>query len=109
MNHLIQVGKNPTIHVWEVESLKTLSILKDEHRRGVCACDFSGDFDKIMEILYFNGFRFVNSILSFLLTLLLLVIFKLLLLYTYCYIFFYNIQVIIIYSFLFYLQLTNGR
>ena len=37
-----QVGRDPTIHIWDAESLKTLAILKGQHQRGVCAVDFSG-------------------------------------------------------------------
>ncbi|PAA85883.1 hypothetical protein BOX15_Mlig016715g1 [Macrostomum lignano] len=45
-----QVGKDPTIHVWEVESLKALSILKGQHERGVCAVAFSGDGRKLASV-----------------------------------------------------------
>ena len=37
-----QVGKDPDVHVWDVETLKSLAILKGAHQRGVCAVDFSG-------------------------------------------------------------------
>lgn len=36
-----QVGRDPTIHVWDIDSMKTLSILKGEHSRGVCSVNFS--------------------------------------------------------------------
>lgn len=39
-----QVGKNPEVHVWDVETLKTLSALKGAHSRGVCALEFSGEY-----------------------------------------------------------------
>ena len=39
----LQVGKDPTIHVWSTETLETKSILKGEHARGVCAVAFSPD------------------------------------------------------------------
>ncbi|XP_006814808.2 echinoderm microtubule-associated protein-like 6, partial [Saccoglossus kowalevskii] len=45
-----QVGRDPTIHVWDVNDLKTLSILKGEHQRGVCAVDFSGDGKKLASV-----------------------------------------------------------
>ena len=37
-----QIGRDPAIHVWEAGTMETLSILKGEHSRGVCAVDFSG-------------------------------------------------------------------
>lgn len=37
-----QVGKDPDVHVWDIDTLKTLAILKGAHQRGVCAVDFSG-------------------------------------------------------------------
>jgi len=37
------VGKDPEVHVWDAEALKTLSVLKGAHERGVCAVDFSGE------------------------------------------------------------------
>ena len=30
------------MHVWDAETLKTVSVLKGQHERGVCAVDFSG-------------------------------------------------------------------
>ncbi|KAI3362845.1 hypothetical protein L3Q82_001894 [Scortum barcoo] len=36
-----QVGRDPAIHVWDVQTLKCLSLLKGFHLRGVCALDFS--------------------------------------------------------------------
>ena len=45
-----QVGRDPPIHVWDVETMKTLSILKGEHQRGVCACDFSPDGKRLATI-----------------------------------------------------------
>lgn len=38
----IKVGRDPAVHVWDAETLKTASILKGQHQRGVCAVDFSG-------------------------------------------------------------------
>ncbi len=37
-----QIGRDPTVHVWDVVSMETLSILKGGHSRGVCAVSFSG-------------------------------------------------------------------
>ncbi|XP_033122529.1 echinoderm microtubule-associated protein-like 6 [Anneissia japonica] len=45
-----QVGRDPTIHIWDCESLKTLSIMKGQHQRGVCAVDFSGDGKKLASV-----------------------------------------------------------
>ena len=38
----LKVGRDPAVHVWDAETLKTASILKGQHQRGVCAVDFSG-------------------------------------------------------------------
>jgi len=38
-----QVGRDPSVHVWDAETLKTISVLKGQHERGVCAVDFSGE------------------------------------------------------------------
>ena len=45
-----QIGKNPEIHVWDEEELRTLSILKDGHERGVCAVDFSPDGKHVVSV-----------------------------------------------------------
>lgn len=37
-----QVGRDPAIHVWDIQTLKCLSLLRGFHQRGVCAMDFSG-------------------------------------------------------------------
>ena len=37
-----QVGRDPSVNVWDAETLKTVSVLKGQHERGVCAVDFSG-------------------------------------------------------------------
>ena len=55
---MLQVGRDPTIHVWDAESMKTLSILKGNHQRGVCAVDFSG-----LSLSYLN-FIFTDSKLN---------------------------------------------
>eukprot|EP00002_Diphylleia_rotans_P034049 TRINITY_DN7287_c0_g2_i1.p1 TRINITY_DN7287_c0_g2~~TRINITY_DN7287_c0_g2_i1.p1 ORF type:complete len:2704 (-),score=538.32 TRINITY_DN7287_c0_g2_i1:170-8281(-) len=38
-----QVGKEPIICVWDINTLETLSILKGFHIRGVCALSFTND------------------------------------------------------------------
>ncbi|XP_046338524.1 echinoderm microtubule-associated protein-like 6 isoform X1 [Haliotis rufescens] len=45
-----QVGREPSIHVWDAETLKTGSILKGHHQRGICAVDFSGDGKKLVSV-----------------------------------------------------------
>uniref|UniRef100_A0A8C2DMQ0 EMAP like 6 n=1 Tax=Cyprinus carpio TaxID=7962 RepID=A0A8C2DMQ0_CYPCA len=37
-----QVGRDPAIHVWDIQTLKCLSLLKGQHQRGVCALEFTG-------------------------------------------------------------------
>lgn len=37
-----QVGRDPSVHVWDADTLKSVSVLKGQHERGVCAVDFSG-------------------------------------------------------------------
>ncbi|KAI8515105.1 Echinoderm microtubule-associated protein-like 5, partial [Branchiostoma belcheri] len=36
-----QVGKDPTIHVWESENMDSLAVLQGQHARGVCELDFT--------------------------------------------------------------------
>lgn len=36
-----QIGRDPTVHIWDTESMETVSILQGQHSRGVCAVDFS--------------------------------------------------------------------
>ncbi|TKS67941.1 Echinoderm microtubule-associated protein-like 6 [Collichthys lucidus] len=45
-----QVGRDPAVHVWDVQTLKCLSLLRGHHSRGVCALDFTGidDFHSIV-------------------------------------------------------------
>lgn len=45
-----QIGKNPEIHVWDEEEVRTISILKDGHERGVCAVDFSPDGKHVVSV-----------------------------------------------------------
>lgn len=37
-----QVGRDPAIHVWDVQTLKCLSLLKGHHSQGVSSLDFTG-------------------------------------------------------------------
>jgi len=39
----VQVGRDPAVHVWDIQTLKCLSLLRGFHQRGVCALDFSGN------------------------------------------------------------------
>lgn len=39
----VQVGRDPAIHVWDIQTLKCLSLLKGYHSRGVCALEFTGN------------------------------------------------------------------
>ncbi|CAF3520544.1 unnamed protein product [Rotaria sp. Silwood1] len=36
-----QIGENPTIHIWNPRTLKTISVLSGKHRRGICSLSFS--------------------------------------------------------------------
>lgn len=38
----IQVGRDSSIHIWDTETLKPMSVLRGFHQLGVCALDFSG-------------------------------------------------------------------
>ena len=38
-----QVGRDPAIHIWDIQKTATISILKGQHQRGVCSVDFSSD------------------------------------------------------------------
>lgn len=37
------MGRDPAIHVWDVQTLKCLSLLRGQHQRGVCALEFTGE------------------------------------------------------------------
>ncbi len=39
----IQVGRDSSIHIWDTETLKPMSVLRGFHQLGVCALDFSGN------------------------------------------------------------------
>ena len=45
-----QIGRDPPIHVWDIETMKTLSILKGEHERGICSLSFSSDGKKLASV-----------------------------------------------------------
>ncbi|XP_071834835.1 echinoderm microtubule-associated protein-like 6 isoform X3 [Apostichopus japonicus] len=45
-----QVGRDPTIHIWDATTMKTLAMLKGQHQRGVCAVDFSGDGKRLASV-----------------------------------------------------------
>ncbi|XP_023587448.1 echinoderm microtubule-associated protein-like 5 isoform X1 [Trichechus manatus latirostris] len=45
-----QVGRDPSIHVWDTETIKPLSILKGSHQYGVCAVDFSADGKRLASV-----------------------------------------------------------
>ncbi|XP_041352370.1 echinoderm microtubule-associated protein-like 6 isoform X2 [Gigantopelta aegis] len=45
-----QVGRDPSIHIWDAETLKTGAILKGHHQRGICALDFSVDGKKLVSV-----------------------------------------------------------
>ncbi|KAJ8387313.1 hypothetical protein AAFF_G00158090 [Aldrovandia affinis] len=45
-----QVGRDPAIHVWDILTLKCLSLLKGHHQRGVCALDFSADGKSLVSV-----------------------------------------------------------
>jgi WD40 repeat protein len=36
-----QIGENPTIHIWDPQTRRTLSVLSGKHKRGVCSLSFS--------------------------------------------------------------------
>ncbi|KTF91366.1 hypothetical protein cypCar_00030526, partial [Cyprinus carpio] len=45
-----RVGRDSSIHVWETEFLKPLSVLKGFHQFGVCALDFSADGKRLASV-----------------------------------------------------------
>ncbi|KAM6956797.1 echinoderm microtubule-associated protein-like 6 [Aplochiton taeniatus] len=45
-----QVGRDPAIHVWDIQTLKCFSLLKGFHQRGVCALDFSVDGKSLVSV-----------------------------------------------------------
>uniref|UniRef100_A0A8C1S474 EMAP like 6 n=1 Tax=Cyprinus carpio TaxID=7962 RepID=A0A8C1S474_CYPCA len=45
-----QVGRDPAIHVWDIQTLKCLSLLKGQHQRGVCALEFTADGKSLVSV-----------------------------------------------------------
>ncbi|CAK8677759.1 unnamed protein product [Clavelina lepadiformis] len=45
-----QIGRDAAIHVWDADTLTTISVLKGFHQRGVTAVDFSDDGKKLASI-----------------------------------------------------------
>uniref|UniRef100_A0A8C4SLW8 EMAP like 5 n=1 Tax=Erpetoichthys calabaricus TaxID=27687 RepID=A0A8C4SLW8_ERPCA len=45
-----QVGRDSSVHIWETEMLKPLSVLKGYHQYGVCAVDFSADGKRLASV-----------------------------------------------------------
>ena len=61
-----QIGRDPSIHIWDAISMESLSILQGEHYRGVCAIDFSGIAIMIhVEVLSSLSFSLFSHLLSF--------------------------------------------
>ncbi|KAM7408259.1 hypothetical protein PAMA_002117 [Pampus argenteus] len=54
-----QVGRDPAIHVWDIQTLKCLSLLKGFHQRGVCALDFSADGKSLVSVGVDDGHSIV--------------------------------------------------
>lgn len=40
----LQVGKQAETHVWDATTMRTVSVLKGFHKRGVICVDFSGTY-----------------------------------------------------------------
>ena len=53
-----QIGRDPAVHVWDVGTMETRSILKGEHSRGVCAVAFSG---KYTVLLLYGSYHFSST------------------------------------------------
>ncbi|XP_072318733.1 echinoderm microtubule-associated protein-like 6, partial [Eucyclogobius newberryi] len=46
----LQVGRDAEIHVWDVQTLKCVSLLRGHHSTGVCALDFSIDGKSLVSV-----------------------------------------------------------
>ncbi|KAJ4919988.1 hypothetical protein JOQ06_006466, partial [Pogonophryne albipinna] len=46
----VQVGRDPAVHVWDIQTLKCLSLLKGHHSRGVCALEFTADGKSLVSV-----------------------------------------------------------
>ncbi|XP_011939019.1 PREDICTED: echinoderm microtubule-associated protein-like 5 isoform X7 [Cercocebus atys] len=47
---LLYVGRDPSIHIWDTETIKPLSILKGHHQCGISAVDFSADGKRLASV-----------------------------------------------------------
>ncbi|XP_048575751.1 echinoderm microtubule-associated protein-like 6 [Nematostella vectensis] len=45
-----QVGRFAETHIWDATSMKTVSVLKGFHKRGIICVDFSGDGKKLADV-----------------------------------------------------------
>ncbi|XP_061843886.1 echinoderm microtubule-associated protein-like 6 isoform X4 [Nerophis lumbriciformis] len=45
-----QVGRDPAVHVWDIPTLKCLSLLKGHHSKGVSALDFTADGKSLVSV-----------------------------------------------------------
>uniref|UniRef100_A0A673XFV8 EMAP like 5 n=1 Tax=Salmo trutta TaxID=8032 RepID=A0A673XFV8_SALTR len=45
-----QVGRDSSIHIWDTEIMKPMSVLKGFHQLGVCALDFSADGKRLASV-----------------------------------------------------------
>uniref|UniRef100_A0A8C6S538 EMAP like 6 n=1 Tax=Neogobius melanostomus TaxID=47308 RepID=A0A8C6S538_9GOBI len=54
-----QVGRDPAIHVWDIQTVKCLSLLRGHHQRGVCAMDFSADGKTLVSVGVDDGHSIV--------------------------------------------------
>ncbi|KAG7466406.1 hypothetical protein MATL_G00164500 [Megalops atlanticus] len=45
-----QVGRDSSIHIWDTEMLKPMSVLKGYHQYGVCTLDFSADGKRLASV-----------------------------------------------------------
>ena len=47
---LLQVDRDPAIHIWDIADLKTVSIFQGVHERGVCALEFTHDGKRLLSV-----------------------------------------------------------
>ncbi|XP_037602711.1 echinoderm microtubule-associated protein-like 5 isoform X2 [Sebastes umbrosus] len=45
-----QVGRDSSIHIWDTETLKPMSVLRGFHQLGVCTLDFSADGKRLASV-----------------------------------------------------------
>ncbi|XP_034043528.1 echinoderm microtubule-associated protein-like 6 [Thalassophryne amazonica] len=45
-----QVGRDPAIHVWDIQTLTCLSLLKGHHNQGVCALEYTVDGKSLVSV-----------------------------------------------------------